>query len=138
MKVAIKLPAFLQPRTNRHEDLAPDTAILEDLLPDDAFQAPRARSAAGARPGGVEEPLARASAEADASAPVGLARSRDRFQVPLIGSMPFRKQLEVWLPLLFVAVLIAFVFLWVDARQAIGRERIGSATLTLGRMEPFC
>ena len=25
MKVAIKLPAFLQPRTNRHEDLAPDT-----------------------------------------------------------------------------------------------------------------
>ncbi len=118
MKVAIKLPAFLQPRTNRHEDLAPDTAILEDLLPDDVFQAPRARSAAGARPGGVEEPLARASAEADASAPVGLARSRDRFQVPLIGAMPFRKQLEVWLPLLFVAVLIAFVFLWVDARQA--------------------
>ena len=46
MKVAIKLPAFLQPRTNRHEDMAPDTAILEDLLPDDVFQAPRPRVAA--------------------------------------------------------------------------------------------
>ena len=49
MKVAIRLPAFLQPRTNRHEDLAPDTAILEDLLPDDVFQAPRTRQWVDAR-----------------------------------------------------------------------------------------
>ena len=146
MKVAIKLPAFLQPRTNRHEDLAPDTAILEDLLPDDDFVEARpvpARagpSSPGAGPSTLHgaRPAAPAHADfaapptaavpkapvavsdrADApAAPVAAARPRDRFQVPVIGAMPFRKQLEVWLPLLFVAVLISFLFLWLDSRQA--------------------
>ncbi|MCO5108012.1 MAG: methyl-accepting chemotaxis protein [Burkholderiaceae bacterium] len=143
MKVAIKLPAFLQPRTNRHEDLAPDTAILEDLLPDDDFgdsrpvaarsatspagaqaamrgDAPTARAdfAPQAAPAFVSSPDGRTVAADGAEAAAPRKRSRDRFQIPVIGAMPFRKQLEVWLPLLFVAVLIAFVFLWLDSRQA--------------------
>ncbi len=138
MKVAIKLPAFLQPRTNRYEDLAPDTAILEDLLPDDEIgaahpvasggnpeRAPRSAKAAPA-PAGVDLEIitasgsarSRAAAEEGGQAPAPRARKRDRFQIPVIGAMPFRKQLEVWLPILFVAVLVAFVFLWLDSRQA--------------------
>lgn len=142
MKVAIKLPAFLQPRTNRHEDLAPDTAILEDLLPDDDFVESRpvparaspsspgasalhdARPAAPAQadfvppPMAAPAPKARVAASDRVDTPAAAARPRDRFQIPVIGVMPFRKQLEVWLPLLFVAVLISFLFLWLDSRQA--------------------
>ena len=144
MKVAIKLPAFLQPRTNRHEDLAPDTAILEDLLPDDDFVESRpvparaSPSSPGAGTSALHDARPAAPAHADFAAPLtaapvpkasvavsdrsdtaaATARPRDRFQIPVIGAMPFRKQLEVWLPLLFVAVLIAFLFLWVDSRQA--------------------
>jgi twitching motility protein PilJ len=144
MKVAIKLPAFLQPRTNRHEDLAPDTAILEDLLPDDDFvesrpaparpspSSPGAGTSAfhAARPAAPQHadfaappmaaPVTKAPATVSdrADAPAATARPRDRFQIPVIGAMPFRKQLEVWLPLLFVAVLISFLFLWLDSRQA--------------------
>src|SRR5690606_22488410 len=143
MKVAIKLPAFLQPRTNRHEDMAPDSAILEDLLPDDDFDVSRPLQARGvpagsssdtARYGEVPPDLPahavsavsmpapaakpRAASPTVAAATSPAARSRDRFQIPVVGALPFRKQLEVWLPLLFVAVLISFVFLWVDSRQA--------------------
>jgi len=145
MKVAIKLPAFLQPRTNRHEDMAPDSAILEDLLPDDDFDVSRPLQARGVPPGASSDtarygevppdlpaqavsaaavsmpaPAAkpRAPSPTVAAAAAPAARSRDRFQIPVIGALPFRKQLEVWLPLLFVAVLISFVFLWVDSRQA--------------------
>jgi twitching motility protein PilJ len=113
MKVAIRLPAFMQPRTNRLEDLAPDSAILEDLLPDTDFVAPSA-------PATDPTPAAwsrTASAEPEV-APAPAARARERFGIPVIGAMPFRKQLEVWVPMLFVAVLVAFVFLWLDARQA--------------------
>ena len=144
MKVAIKLPAFLQPRTNRHEDLAPDTAILEDLLPEDDFVESRpaparaspsspvagtsafhdARPAApqhadfAAPPVAAPVPKTPATVSDRADAAAATARPRDRFQIPVIGAMPFRKQLEVWLPLLFVAVLISFLFLWLDSRQA--------------------
>ncbi len=147
MKVAIKLPAFLQPRTNRHEDMAPDSAILEDLLPDDDFEVSRPLQARSVTPGSSADAAWYGDAQPDLSArgdavpapsvsmpapaakprapsPASLAaaapaaRSRDRFQIPVVGAMPFRKQLEVWLPLLFVAVLISFVFLWVDSRQA--------------------
>ncbi|MBX3592787.1 MAG: type IV pili methyl-accepting chemotaxis transducer N-terminal domain-containing protein, partial [Burkholderiaceae bacterium] len=133
-----------QPRTNRHEDLAPDTAILEDLLPDDDFVESRpapARASPSSPGAGTSAPHdARPVAPAHADfaappmaapvpkapvtvsdrsdAPAAPARPRDRFQIPVIGAMPFRKQLEVWLPLLFVAVLISFLFLWVDSRQA--------------------
>ncbi|MEB2336200.1 MAG: methyl-accepting chemotaxis protein [Burkholderiales bacterium] len=115
MKVAIRLPAFLQPRTNRYEDLAPDSAILEDLLPDTGF-GPAAMAAPATAPAAV--PASRAAVSEPAEAPEPAARARERFRIPVIGAMPFRKQLEVWVPMLFVAVLIAFVFLWLDSRQA--------------------
>ncbi len=145
MKVAIKLPAFLQPRTNRHEDMAPDSAILEDLLPDDDFEVSRPLQARGVAPSSAADaawlgdaqpelparadavpapPMPAPAAKPRVPSPAGpvaaapATRARDRFQIPVIGAMPFRKQLEVWLPLLFVAVLISFVFLWVDSRQA--------------------
>ncbi len=119
MKVAIKLPAFMQPRTNRHEDLAPDSAILEDLLPDTGF-APTAATAPMVTPAAAPaaSPRSRVAVSEPVEAPVPAARPRERFRIPVIGAMPFRKQLEVWVPMLFVAVLIAFVFLWLDSRQA--------------------
>src|SRR5690606_6620204 len=121
------------------EDMAPDSAILEDLLPDDDFEVSRPLQARSVTPGSSADAAWYGDAQPDLSArgdavpapsvsmpapaakprapsPASLAaaapaaRSRDRFQIPVVGAMPFRKQLEVWLPLLFVAVLISFVF----------------------------
>ena len=39
-------------------------------------------------------------------------------QLPWIGGLPFRKQLRVLVPTLAVSLLLAFAFLWMDARQA--------------------
>ncbi|MGD9941724.1 MAG: methyl-accepting chemotaxis protein [Burkholderiaceae bacterium] len=135
MKMAIKLPTFLQPRTNRHEDLAPDTAILEDLLPDDDFDriAP-----VGARAASAQRPLPMAGAGAAAAGATGGAgagiaasavqeadasRRARRFHLPLVGELPFQKQLQVWLPTLLLSVLLVFVFMWNDARQVTDAAR---------------
>ncbi|MCL4183591.1 MAG: methyl-accepting chemotaxis protein [Burkholderiaceae bacterium] len=140
MKVAIKLPAFLQPRTNRHEDLAPDTAILDDLLPDERFVEPHGEAVHAARDvartsalrtvpeafapqypaqaGSGAASLADAPSRDDGDEIASAPRKASRFRVPVIGAMPFRKQLEVWLPTLLVSLLIAFMMLWLDSRQA--------------------
>ncbi|MBN9428426.1 MAG: type IV pili methyl-accepting chemotaxis transducer N-terminal domain-containing protein [Burkholderiales bacterium] len=116
MKMAIKLPTFLTPRTNRHEDLAPDTAILEDLLPDDDFDRPPA--AARPAPTAVSRPLPDVPAATPEKPPRGA-----RMRMPLVGELPFHKQLQVWLPTLLLSVLLAFVFLWNDARQVADASR---------------
>ncbi len=134
MKVAIKLPAFLQPRTNLHAGLSPDTAILEDLLPDEPVAAraagdgwkpapsavapdtfaPRHPSPAQGAPSVVDAPLRDGAGEIASTTP----RSVSRFRVPVIGAMPFRKQVVVWLPTLLVSLLIAFMMVSLDSRQA--------------------
>jgi len=143
----MKLPAFLQPRTNRYDDLSPDTAILDELLPDETPDAPPTPVS----PPGVrsERPPQRSEARLDApgrSAATGLAgsttsspspmiirgtTSRERFRVPVIGAMPVHKQLQVWLPTLLVSLLIAFSLLWFDSRQtndaSLWYQQIGDA-----------
>ena len=39
-------------------------------------------------------------------------------RLPWIGDMPFRRQLRILLPALAASLLIVFVFLWIDSRQA--------------------
>ncbi|MCC7059424.1 MAG: methyl-accepting chemotaxis protein, partial [Burkholderiaceae bacterium] len=142
----MKLPAFLQPRTNRYDDLSPDTAILDELLPDETPDAPPTPVS----PPGVrsERPPQRSEARLDAAgrpAAAGLAggttsspspmirgtTSRERFRVPVIGAMPVHKQLQVWLPTLLVSLLIAFSLLWFDSRQtndaSLWYQQIGDA-----------
>jgi twitching motility protein PilJ len=153
MKVAIKLPAFLQPRTNRHEDLAPDTAILDDLLPDEGFDEPHAEPAYSVRdaaapnaarsgaprvaPGAFAPQYPASTAfdgpprDDDGDSAHAAPGKASRFRVPVIGAMPFRKQLHVWLPTLLVSLLIAFAMLWLDSRLANDRsswfQQIGEA-----------
>ncbi len=43
---------------------------------------------------------------------------RERFRIPFVGAMSFRRQIQVWLPTLLVALVMAFFLLQLDARQS--------------------
>ncbi|MCM5572397.1 methyl-accepting chemotaxis protein [Burkholderiaceae bacterium FT117] len=102
MKMSLKLPGFATPKAHAPADAAPDTALIETLLPDDD--------------GGPTVDEARDAAAAEAFAGSS-ARRRKRFTIPLVGHLPIQKQLQVWLPVLVLSALLGVAFLWLDARQ---------------------
>ncbi len=75
---------------------------------------------AALRPGSAEEGGAQRraprTAAAQPEAPTRFAGFATR--LPWIGELPFRKQLQVLLPSLFVSLLIVVAFFWYDSRQA--------------------
>jgi len=114
MKMDMKLPAFLQPRRRKPVDDSPDTALIEDLLPDD--DAPSHPD--GRTPRRAEGALSDFDGfDGDAGAALAPRRPRKRFVIPLIGTQPFQKQLQIWVPVLIVSALFGLMFLWLDARQ---------------------
>jgi len=143
MSIATRFPSFLQRQPRPQAAGGPDTAIIEDLLSESpvAPPAPAARPAPAMQPASVAQ-----SAPASRPAPVGrpvtriverppvspapaypdefvsglapVAAPRDRFRIPFIGAMPFRRQMQVWLPTLLLSLLVAFFLLQLDARQA--------------------
>ncbi len=118
MSIATRLPAFLQPKSSRYAAAGPDTAILDDLLPDEPgapMRAPMPRAAEG-------PPRMAGHVDGD-----GVSRSplehptpaaRQRFRIPLVGRLSSRKQVRIWLSTLLLALLGAFFLLQLDARQA--------------------
>ena len=108
LKMAIKLPGFMQSRSNSPADAAPDTALIETLLPDD-----------GGEPIGFDSH----DAGPDDAVQAGGTRRRKRFTIPFIGHLPFQSQLKVWLPVLLMSALLGLAFLWLDARQTADTAR---------------
>ncbi|MBN9462344.1 MAG: methyl-accepting chemotaxis protein [Burkholderiales bacterium] len=99
--------------------MGPDTAIIDDLLPEEQplpVRAPASRPAEGA-------PQRAAHADEEEPARAATPKARERFRIPIVGAMSFRRQIEVWLPTLLVSVLVAFFFLWLDSRQATDASR---------------
>ncbi len=50
--------------------------------------------------------------------PARAAKQNWATQLPWIGDLPFRKQLQILVPTLAISWLLAFMFLWIDSRQA--------------------
>ena len=84
----------------------PDTAIV-DLGPPTSFDALAA-------PTGFGEDLTAPWARGEAAP----AARRRRFDIPVLGRMPLRKQLSVLFPVLGASLELAFLFMWLDARQS--------------------
>ena len=123
----MKLASFLFSGPGGLAQSDPDTAIVDDdggtqmdslapnTIADVTLMAP-----AGARDS-VYAQAAVAGAVAGAAARQSRRRGgRGSFatRLPWIGDMPFRKQLEILLPTLAVSLLLAFLFMWLDSRQA--------------------
>ncbi len=129
MSIATKFPTFLQRQPRPQAAGGPDTAIIEDLLSEPPMAAPAPAPAARQAPPGrpatqiFERPPAppmqpyptAAAHRADAEPE---AQPRERFRVPIVGDMPFRRQMQIWLPTLLLSLLVAFFLLQLDARQA--------------------
>jgi twitching motility protein PilJ len=79
----------------------PETVIVDDLAPPAGF-------------GGKASAAARAGAKAESRA----AAAVRRFKLPVIGDMPLRRQLGVLFPLLVISLLLAFLFMMLDASQS--------------------
>ncbi len=103
--MAFKFPAFFPFGGGARRKVDPDTAIVDDLNPTTAFDPLGARTRFGdtisADPAGA--PVV----------PAGRA-----FRLPLVGGLPLRRQLSVLFPLLGASLALAFLFMWIDARQA--------------------
>ena len=103
----------------------PDTAIVEDLLPtrmvdtlapdtvvDMALMAPPVAPPLRQRPAAAPSGASPSPRSEGSKLPAFATR------LPWIGGMPFRKQLQVLVPALAASLLLAFMFLWLDSRQA--------------------
>ncbi|MBP8307215.1 MAG: type IV pili methyl-accepting chemotaxis transducer N-terminal domain-containing protein [Burkholderiaceae bacterium] len=123
----MKLASFLSFGPGGRAQSDPDTAIVDDdmggqmdaLAPNTIADVTLMAPAMG---GGSNYGQAMGAAAAASS----VARQRTRAgnsgsfatRLPWIGDMPFRKQLQILLPTLAVSLLLAFMFLWLDSRQA--------------------
>jgi len=100
MKMEMNLPAFLQPGRRKLADASPDTALIEDLLPDDDSPSHPGGRAPGHDNGALSDFDGLENSGDAAAAP---RRPRKRFVLPLIGKQPFQKQLQIWVPVLIVS-----------------------------------
>ena len=103
--MAFKFPAFFPLGGGARRKVDPDTAIVDDLNPTAQFDPLGAPTRFGetisAGPGGAAPTAA-----------------RQGFQIPFVGKLPLRKQLSVLFPVLGASLVLAFLFMWLDARQA--------------------
>ena len=119
----MKLASLLFNGPGGRERADPDTVIADDLLPTriidsldpDTVADPTLMAAPGPSTGTRHHPPT-----ADKATTLQQRMRTQSFatRLPWIGDMPFRKQLQVLLPALIVSLLIAFMFLWLDSRQA--------------------
>ena len=103
--MAFKFPAFFTFGGARSR-VDPDTAIVDDLNPTTHFDPLGAPTRFG-------ETISAGPSTRLAAAPVPRG-----FEVPFVGKLPLRKQLSVLFPVLGASLVLAFLFMWLDARQA--------------------
>jgi twitching motility protein PilJ len=103
--MAFKFPAFFPLGGGARRKVDPDTAIVDDLNPTAQFDPLGAPTRFG-------ETI---SAGLGGAAPTA---ARQGFQIPFVGKLPLRKQLSVLFPVLGASLVLAFLFMWLDARQA--------------------
>jgi twitching motility protein PilJ len=96
--MAFKFSSLLFPLGGGARKLDPDSVIIDDHSPDAGYDTLSANSRFG-----------RAGAPAPA---------RRRFELPLLGRLPLRKQLAVLFPIIASSLLLAFMFMWLDANQS--------------------
>ncbi len=118
MSIATKFPTFLQRQPRSEAAGGPDTAILDELLSEPAA-APPVRTVTQiierSPPVQAPEPMRSEDAAPDASADRAI---RERFRIPVIGDLPFRRQMQIWLLTLLLSLFVAFFLLQLDSRQA--------------------
>ena len=111
--MAFKFPSFFFPMGGGARkvdaDADADTVIVDDLSPNTGLDTrsapPRLRHARAQKP------------------------ERRVFELPLLGKLPLRKQLAVLFPILASSLLLAFMFMWLDANQS---ASIGTQTRLVG------
>jgi twitching motility protein PilJ len=102
--MAVKFPRLFFPLGGGARRVDVDTAIVDDPSPTTTYDA-------RGRGGRFTETMT--------EMPPGHAGSgRRRRRLPLIGTMPLRRQLAVLFPVLGALLALAFLFLWLDARSA--------------------
>jgi twitching motility protein PilJ len=100
-----KFPALLPAGGGARRKADPDTAIVDDLAPQTQVGSLRARARFGDTvPGGPD----------GAGRPI----ARWRRALPLLGRLSLRGQVRVVFPLLGVSLALAFLFMWIGAREA--------------------
>ena len=107
--MAFKFPSFFFPMGGGARKVDADTVIVDDLSPNTGLDTrsapPRLRHARAQKP------------------------ERRVFELPLLGKLPLRKQLAVLFPILASSLLLAFMFMWLDANQS---ASIGTQTRLVG------
>jgi len=106
--MAFKFPRLFFPLGGGARKVDPDTVIVDDLSPNTAFE-------------GLS-PSTRFGDNASAA-------PRRRFELPIVGGLPLRKQLAVLFPILVASLLLAFMFMWLDANQS---ASVGTQTRLVG------
>jgi twitching motility protein PilJ len=107
--MAFKFPKPFFPLGGGARKVDPDTVIVDDLSPNSGF-----------------EGLAPSTRFGEES---GQGAARRAFEVPLVGKLPLRKQVSVLFPVLSASLLLAFMFLWLDAHQS---ASVGAQTRLVG------
>jgi twitching motility protein PilJ len=107
--MAFKLPSFFFPMGGGARKVDPDTVIVDDLSPNTGFDTLSVPTRFG-EPGPD-------------------ARARRIIELPLVGKLPLRKQLAVLFPILASSLLLAFMFMWLDANQS---ASVGTQTRLVG------
>lgn len=121
----MKLAEFLTPTRVGATRRDPDTVFADDASPARAIDELTADTVIDphALAGSAALRTARHAPEpAPARAPLAQDRAavpaRRGLRLPWIGALPFRKQLQLLLPALAVSLALAFLFFWLEARQA--------------------
>ncbi|MCL4745664.1 MAG: methyl-accepting chemotaxis protein [Burkholderiaceae bacterium] len=130
----MKLADFLSPGQGGASRSDPDTIFADDVLPTraiDTLMADTVMEAQGEPTAPTPRPPHQASPARSAAASPSLNPAPGGIRLPWIGALPFRKQLQVLLPVLVACVLLAFMFFWLETREAVDgtqtRRHVGDA-----------
>jgi len=118
----MKLASLLFSGPGGRDRADPDTAIADDILPTRVLDPLSPDTIAD--PTIMVAPPPVPAARAPKPAPEPPSAKSFATRLPWIGALPFRKQMQVLLPTLVVSLLIAFLFLWLDSRQASNDARL--------------
>jgi twitching motility protein PilJ len=99
--MAFKFPRPFFPLGGGARRIDPDTAIVDELSPPTGF-----------------DTLSLPTRFGEPGEPASGAPARSRLRLPFVGALPLRKQLAVLYPVLGASLVLAFLFMWLDARQA--------------------
>jgi twitching motility protein PilJ len=112
--MAFRFPRWFLPLGSGARRVDPDSVILDDGLQPGGFDPLRGATR-------FDETIAAGPSDGPAALP------RRAFVMPVLGRLPLRRQLAVLVPLLAVSLVLAVLFLWLDA----GRSATAAAQVRL-------